>query len=110
MTPIGIVTIAGGSGEELEFLAYSWDADFAPVGAVYMITKCISKPDGSLQHEPIYVGQTNDLSTHFDSHYKTECLARYGGNCVCVLTIGDEELRLQVASDITGAYQPVCND
>jgi hypothetical protein len=30
MTPIGIVTIAGGSGEEFEFLAYSWDADFAP--------------------------------------------------------------------------------
>jgi hypothetical protein len=107
---LGTFTMTGKTGNDFEFVAYPWDEDIKPIGAVYVITKCTPEPGGHLHYSPIYVGQTHDLSTHFDNHDKTDCLARYGANCVCVLAVNDARLRAEVVSEIRKQYNLICND
>lgn len=59
---LGTFTMTGETGDNFEFVAYRWDEDFEPIGAVYIITKCIPELRGHLHCSPIYVGQTHDLS------------------------------------------------
>ena len=110
MNAIGSLTFQGISGNAYEFVAYPWDADFETISAVYVITKFVVQPGESPYYTPIYVGQTDNLSNHFDSHPKTECIARYGANCVCILPIEDNQYRSQVESQIKANYKLVCND
>jgi hypothetical protein len=110
MTAIGSVTFQGTSGSTYEFIAYPWKADFEDVSAVYFITKVVVEQDGKFYYTPIYIGKTQNLCNHFDYHAKAECIARYEGNCVCILPIEDSQHRSQIATQIKANYSLVCND
>ena len=115
MAAIGTMNVTVGSNTVASevpyvFSVYPWGTLFKPVGAVYVITKSTIKLGGSADHSLIYVGYTDDLSTCFDNHHKTDCFERYGANCICVLGVEDEQLRSRLVSEVADGCDPVCND
>ena len=78
--------------------------------AVYVITKSTIKVGGSADHSLIYVGHTDDLSTCLDNHHKAHCFERHGANCICVLSVEDEQLRSTLVSEVAVGCDLVCND
>jgi predicted GIY-YIG superfamily endonuclease len=110
MSEYGTVTFIGKSRKTYTFTAYSWDQEFKAVGAVYVITKRSPKSGGGMDHEPVYIGQTNDLSTRFDNHHKALCFKQKGANSKCVMVEETEKTRLAVESDLIDNYNAPCND
>lgn len=55
MTTLGTLIITDKKGHDFEFAAYSWNEVFRPVGAVYVITKCIPELGGHPHHSLLYV-------------------------------------------------------
>ncbi len=110
MAQYGDITYTGQSGTKYQFETYSWDATFSEVGAVYVITKRITKPEGGGSHTRIYIGQTSDLSERFDNHHKLSCFERHGANCVCVHVDNNENSRLAKEADLIAASTAPCND
>lgn len=111
MAIFGNVNIKGASGSSYEFTAYPGDTLFNAVGAIYVVTERTPKQDGGALHRLLYVGETGDLSSRFDSHHKQGCFDARGANCICVLTRSNEHHRLEIESDIlnNGDSWP-CND
>ncbi len=100
----------GISGNRYEFEVYPWGTQFNPIGAVYLISRRVSKPDGGADHYRVYVGQTDDLSTRFDSHHKEDCFQRERANCICVHAEPNEQTRLSIETDLIAYRRPPCND
>lgn len=110
MAKQSIVTFTGKSKTEYDFNVYPWDTSFnKDCGAVYFITKRTKKSDSGHSHTPIYVGQTEDLSTRFDNHHKQACFDKHKKNSVCVYGEEDEDTRLEIEQDLIDNYDPPCN-
>jgi len=110
MAHYGSMTVKGTSGNSYTFEVYSYDTEFKPLAAVYLITKRTPKTDGTGSHSFIYVGETDDLSDRFDGHHKEQCFINYGANCKCIHLEDSKSVRLQIESDILGNYNFPCND
>ena len=110
MTKLADLTVEGKSGNKYEFEVYPRVTAFNPVGAVYLVTKRTKKSDGTGTHEFLYVGETGDLRTRFDSHHKEDCFDEKGGNCICIHRDGSEKSRLAKESDLLEARNWPCND
>ncbi len=109
MAKLGSVNFTGKSGSVYTFAAYPAGTTFNDVGAVYFVTKRSPDGQGGYSHKRIYVGQTIDLSTRFDSHHRQDCFEREGANCICVYVESDEEKQLLIEKDLRVAYDPPCN-
>ncbi len=111
MTKLSNVRFTGESGQIYTFTAFSWDTNFEEdFGAVYFVTERSQKSDGGYSHKRIYVGETGDLSSRFDSHHKQSCFDREGANCICVYEEQDEDERPLIEQDLLAKYNPPCND
>ncbi len=73
------VTATGKSGTTYTFTVYDLATTFRPIGGVYLFLK---------NRNPVYVGQTGDLSTRFDNHHKASEITRNGASCIAVLVVG----------------------
>jgi len=109
MSKISTVNFTGASGTVYSFDVYALSTTFNPIGAVYVITKRTPKPGGGGDHTVIYIGHTGDLSSRFDDHHKANCFSRHYANCICIHVEADEDVRLDIESDLIAAYQPPCN-
>jgi hypothetical protein len=89
------VTAQGRSGRTYTFNEYPVGTEFKPIGGVYMFLK---------DRDPIYVGQTGDLSERFEDHHKAASIRRRGANRVCVLAERSEAQRLAIEGDILANY------
>jgi predicted GIY-YIG superfamily endonuclease len=90
---------------------YPIDQEFNAVGAVYVVSRQYkNSSDARYTHDPIYAGQTDNLSTRFDSHHKADCFKDHEANCICVHVDDDEESRLSKEDDLNKGLQPPCND
>ena len=108
MAKFGRVTFTGESGRDYTFAAYSRDAQFKPVAAVYVITRREANPEGPTSHTRIYVGQTDNLQGQPFNH-REHCFDRKHANCVCVLAENDQDRRLAIETDLRRGYDPPCN-
>jgi hypothetical protein len=107
----GSVTFVGKSGERYHFQAWSLEARFKPIAAVYFVTKR-AYDNGTYRracHDGIYIGQTGDLSGALADEGQLERFRKYGANCVCVHVLADEERRIAVERDLLDAHQTHCN-
>jgi len=108
----GSVTFVGKSGERYHFQAWSLEARFKPIAAVYFVTKR-AYDNGTYRracHDGIYIGQTEDLSGALAAEGQLERFRKYGANCVCVHVIADEARRIAVERDLLDAHRTHCNN
>jgi hypothetical protein len=111
MAKIADLPVKGLSGATYTFEVYPISSNWAEVGAVYLVTKRVQKPDGGGNHTYIYVGQTENLKTRHSSHHKAECFVQHGANCLCVIVKPGEQERLNIEKDILKSGQSFpCND
>ncbi len=103
-TAVNTVTAIGSSGAQYSFNVYPWGTTFKAVGAVYLVLR-----HGNPSFDLLYVGQTDDLSSRFDSHHKQPCFDRKGRTHIAALVEPSEKRRLQIESDLVTKHQPSCN-
>ena len=109
MAKFGRVTFTGESGGDYTFAAYSRDARFKPVAAVYVITKREAHAEDRASHTRLYVGQTDNLKGEPFNLHQEHCFDRKHANCVCVFLENDQDRRLAIETDLRGVYDPPCN-
>ena len=103
----------GQSGKEYGYAIYKLDETYKAVPANYVFVKEITAAQGSTPalFNPIYVGQTSDISQRFENHRKMPCIKRDGATHICVhISSEDEAVRLAEESDIIKQWNPPCND
>jgi hypothetical protein len=108
-TSLGSFCARGKSGRTYPFQAFSLDAVFDRVGAVYFITCRKIDKDGRIAHSRIYCGETADLSARTLSTEQATSFASYGANCICVFISEDTQQRHDVEKDIHQNYKLLCN-
>ena len=110
MGKLGDMTWTGKSGKKYAFGVFTWGTAFKEdYAAVYLVTRRYKKADGKYNHDSIYVGETDDLSSRFDDHHKQRCFDEHKKNCVCAHGESDEEKRLAIERDLLGNYNWPCN-
>lgn len=105
MAKIGTVLLEGCSGKTYNFDIYLIGTNFRVLGAVYFISK---REDGN--HQRIYLGITEDLSTRFDNHQKQDCFEKHNANCISIHLNESKEQRELIEKDILCKYSFPCND
>ena len=108
----GAITFTGKSGLQYPFHIWSLDTQFKPIGGVYFITQ--RKADTAKQlrpsHNPIFIGQTQDLAQSFNAQPLPERFMKFGANCLCVHLDEDPERRAGIEKDLLSVYRTDCND
>ncbi len=108
MAKIADVDFAGKSGTAYTFAAYAFGTALKALGGLYIFSvRTVTNGNGS--HDPIYIGQTGDLSERFDDHHKAKCIKSKNPNCICIHLEDDEETRLAIETDLLGNRNPPCN-
>ena len=110
MAKLGTISWDGASGTEYDFNVYLWGTSFDAIGAVYVVTKRTLKSDGEGTHTEIYIGETGDLSTRFDTHHKQACFDTHDVNAICIHSEETGRRRLDIEDDLLRNYSPPCND
>jgi hypothetical protein len=107
----GSITFSGKSGEKYRFDAWSIETRFKALAAVYFVTKRSRENTtyNRASHDNIYIGQTASLADPFETHSRFDCFTKYGGNCVCVHLLEDEERRKAMENDLLESYSTHCN-
>lgn len=100
MGKITDVNATGRSGNSYSFRVYSLDTTFKNLPGVYIFLR------GS---QPVYVGETEDLSSRFDGHHKATAIQREGADRIGVLVESDDNRRLAIERDLLANYKWPCN-
>ena len=108
MAKLTDVTFVGTSGTKYRFEAYAFGTTFKALGAVYIFTVRTVK-DGKGSHDPIYIGQTGDLSERFDDHHKAKCIKSKNPTCICIHLNDSDKSRLAIETDLLANRNPPCN-
>ena len=96
----------GRSGAQYEFQVFPWPTVFPPFPGIYIFCRL----ENFIQWAPIYVGQTEDLSTRFDDHHKMNCIQRYGVSHIHILgEMNGEPQRREIERDLILNLMPPCN-
>lgn len=111
-------TIKGESGVEYKFKLYTFESFSeiehywtSVIPAVYLFTKR-SPSNGAFYHSYLYVGETDDLSSHFKIFPKEFEIMFHQANCIGVYTIpgvSDKAARERILQDILNARHFPCN-
>jgi hypothetical protein len=96
------VNAVGRSGNKYAFQVYSLDTSFKSIPGVYIFLK-------SDNNNPIYVGETGDLSCRFDDHHKAAAIKGHGADRIGVLVESDDARRLAIERDLLTNYLWPCN-
>lgn len=110
MSRISTIALHGESEKIYHFDAHGRDHKHENVGGIYAVTKRYEDANGTQSHKVLYIGQTPDLSSEFDSHSKAGCFDEHEANCICCLTEKNEEVRMAAEEDLIKYYRPICND
>ena len=102
------VTFIGVSGRRYQFEPYLILKEFQKIGAIYIFTRR-EHSKGRFIYTPLYIGRTQSLADRLYDHHKLDCIARYGGNTICIHQEDNEYLCSSKERDLITAYSPVCN-
>jgi hypothetical protein len=108
-TKIDEVAFAGSSGTRYAFRIYVWETKFKAVPGVYVVASRTLEPGQQAQYEPLFVGQTADLSAALKAHLRDECFQMYYGNVIGVLKESDDARRTAILADLVDELAPPCN-
>ena len=95
----------GQSGQQYKYWIHPIGTNFKSEGGNYIFAKEIS-PN---RWQPVYIGQTSDLSERFDNHHKEHCIKSNGATHIHVHTNASETSRLAEERDLIQKWDPVCN-
>jgi len=104
MARLGTIILEGCSGKTYDFDIYPIDTIFKALGAIYFISKRKDR-----NHEKIYLGITEDLSTRFVNHHKQDCFDKHDANCISVHLNQSETERESIEKDILCKHDFSCN-
>lgn len=100
------ISWAGKSGKTYKYRIYKINTKFVKKPGNYVFAK-ETKPDW---FSPLYIGQTQDLSSRFTDHHAQECLDRNGVTHITVHVNEDgEQARLDEETDLRNKYNTACN-
>jgi hypothetical protein len=106
MPKVGDASFHGISRALYKFGVYTLDSSFKDdISAVYVY--CGSNGKG--QHQPLYVGETNELGTHIQNLDQWPRLRESGVKHICVRVDKTETSRKSTTSDLIAYYNPSCN-
>jgi hypothetical protein len=110
MSRIGTIDFTGLSGHVYTFNVYPYKHDFGKAkGAVYVITKRVVKHDGVVDHNLLFIGTIDNITTLQKIHKKSACLVREAANCVCTYWEDNPTTRVTINDDLVNHYHPPCN-
>lgn len=96
----------GLSGATYTYWVYKLDTPLKAEPGNY----CFAKYIGPGRWEPLYFGQTGNLSERFDFHHKVECAKRNGATHIHArINSNGEQARLREEADLVNRYHPTCN-
>jgi hypothetical protein len=108
-TKIDQIALTGRSGASYDFRVYVWGTKFKAIPGVYVVASRTIEPGQPPQYQPLFVGETADLSAALRGHPRDECFQMYLGNVIGVLKETDDARRTSVLSDLLGGLAPPCN-
>jgi len=103
------IAFAGRSGTRYDFRIYVWETKFKAVPGVYVVASRTIEPGQPPQYQPLFVGETADLSAALRGHPRDECFQMYLGNVVAVLKESDNARRTSILTDLRDGLGPPCN-
>ena len=106
MSDQGTIMWPGKSGKEYKYWIYPIGASFKDAPGNYIFAK-ESKPGHWL---PVYIGQTNSLSTRLANHEKESCAKRNGATHIHAHLNEREADRLAEEKDLILRWKPPCNE
>lgn len=101
------LTLVGKSGHKYVFELYPGIPSTGKVGALYLFTHAETV---DANHNLIYLGITEDLSSRFDNHHKAKCIQDNGANFLGILLMADKASRVNAEADILAVRNMTCND
>jgi hypothetical protein len=110
MSKIGTLDFTGISGHKYTFNVYPKNREQKEKEAVYVVTHRTIKADASVDHNVIFIGETNSLKNEFIDHPKSTCFDHEIANCVCVYWEDHSDTRSKISADLITSYHPPCND
>jgi hypothetical protein len=100
------VVWAGASGREYTYWVFAVGTPFNVAPGNYVFAKATKLG----AYSPIYVGETDDLSTRFGGHHKESCIEREGATHIHVHRSSEnEKVRQAEEADIVAKWNPPCN-
>ncbi len=110
MSKIGTIDFRGITGHKYTFNVYPLKNEFSKEkGSVYVITQRIVKSDGSVDHNLLFAGSTNNIASVKDAVLESDCFIREHANCICTYWEDNPESRAKIDDDIINYYHPPCN-
>lgn len=100
MATLGNINAQGASGAQYQFALYAIGTKFKPLPAVYVFLN---------GNNPVYVGETADLSERFDYHHKAQEIRVNGADRIGVMIQHDGRRRLAIERDLLLNYRWPCN-
>lgn len=98
------VTLTARSGISYPFTVLPLGTPLAAVGGVYAIMR-----DEGARWTVLYIGQTGDFSSRFDSHHHEMAFRRQRATHIAVIGISGEERRRHIEADLVSRYAPPIN-
>ena len=109
MGKVGTINWTGMSRKTYCFEVWTLDTKFIEVECVYIYTKAVNNI-----WQPIYVGQTSQLSTRLNGHAygdtdSDKCIQKSGATHLHILQLKPESARFNVETDLRNNYKWSCN-
>ena len=106
MTDEVTINWTGKSGRKFRYWVFPIETKFQKEPVNFVFARELRKG----YFKPIYVGETEDLTTHFDDHPKSPCLRRNEATHINVHKGStSDRLRRAEEKDLINNYNPVCN-
>jgi len=105
MAKIESISLKGCSRKSYVFDTYQIGTNFKPLGVIYCITKRVNG-----QHNLIYLGITDDLSSRFNKHHKKDCFEENDANCISIHLESSKEIRESIEKDVLCNHNFPCNE
>ena len=109
MQKIGTTTFFDANDAAYTFDVYPVDADLNATGAVYVVARRRQADDGSFAYDPVYIGQTEDISKHLANHPRRACFREYDADVVCVFTDDEKTTRQEIETVLLQRHEAPCN-
>lgn len=110
MPKIGTLDFTGISGHKYTFNVYPKDREHKEKEAVYVVTHRTIKADGAVDHNVIFIGETDNIKQEVENHPREHCFVTEVANCLCVYWEDHVATRSKIADDLKIFYHPPCND
>lgn len=110
MEKLGTTTFYDANDAAYTFDVYPLDAAFHDGGAVYVVAQRHEDENGAFEYDPVYIGQTSDLSNHFGEHPRQACFEEHNAATVCVFADPERATRQEIETALLNRYDAPCND